>query len=920
MDSWEYGENRIAQSRMVGKGEDRHAELATVFDWCPVVNEVVLRNDDSGEVLSRRYLVTVGTHTQLVTHDDLNSGKCWEYFPDAGGMSRSHFPVLASIVTQEARRADKVSCRALSTPEGLQVPPDRYLPDGYGQDGGTDEGLTRLVTAISPHPYPSLLLGISAIAHLVKPANLQPAWWTLLGDTTTAKTTTLRAIAALWGSPVKAFTGTQNGIAGQLRDLACLPVFWDELGASDWKPSQQLAFVMATCEGAQRNARNKDGSARKDGSWYSYAIATGNRPLTDAHSPGLGARLIELSFTARKPAIPPAMKRDVQMATNAAGVAGSWYRHAATITLAKFQADLDATLAMKELIPPDEQVGMHTVRHLAAALVGAGYLADVTGVAEIWDSAMVAAQDLLSKTADRVADLGGGKPGDELVMALQDDMARRPEQWTIDIAERRTDFLGFVEKGVIHVRTPALEAIAKARGIESFKVALRELQDEGRLVTAKGKGLRNEKRVGDARAYFYSIKEVEEAEEEAAPAEEEKPAPQGRPRAYVSGMSDTPLPLVPGPRSSPEARDPARTQPGSNQVEALRLILDAPEETTNELLADAVEVWRKVMKVGREPINLSHRGAGMTSANVYRALQAKQNTIPLLDDKFPLPDDFERPPTTANWMTPTAEDLLIAHGKLVTAVDVNAQFLAASSSTEYPVGPYKRVDWTDADQAEVMKNPGYVRIVTASPMPLPYPAGTWLPTPVARYLLELGRLPEISEALYWPAKRRVLAPWAKVFRDARAALLQLDLTQEPNRLALDAVKIVSNRFLSGWMVSNRVNKTEFMRPEWGDMTAATSRTNAMRALGKTDASNVLGVFTDTVFYAGDAGPLEYSSQPGKWKIAGRLVPVTAAALRSPAKLFTTVKAGAMMCRSCGEPMKSSREMVHPNCELVKAGV
>jgi Domain of unknown function (DUF927) len=924
MPSWQFDKGHVSQQR--GDGPDGK-ELVRILNWSPEVLEVVLRHDDEGQdILTRSYLIRVGSHSQLISHPDLMSGAAWQHFPAAGGINRTTINVLGAIVTELALDAPKVASRATMTATGLALPPDRYLPAGYGRQTGTAEGLTRLVDALAPHPYPSILLGLSAVSHLVRPAGLQPAWFTLLGDSTTAKTTTLRAIAALWGSrhAVRAFSGTVNGIPGHLRDLCVLPAFWDELGASDMRPSQTLALIMSTCEGAQRSARNRDDTPRKSGTWHSFCFASGNKPLTSATSPGLGARLVELPFTERNPAIPPALKSAVQLATNAPDAGGSWIPYATSITPDDFHARLTAVLDMPELIPTDDRVGLHIVRHMAAGLVGVQYLAQATDNQEIWGSALDGAAAIMAATADRLADLGAGDPGEELLMAITDDMIRRPEAWARaqGAEDRRVDFLGWVEGRDIFVRVPALEEIAERAKVESLKVSLRELADADRLITTKGKGLRRVVRIGEISAYVYCLRmdaplicrgcrepmalddgtglhpscEAPAAPRAAAPVRtlsgDQQPA--GGPA--TPGKSDSKLQNVTVPAPAAPVQEPLPENPYGQvplvQLQAFSRIIADDAVPDDELWAGLLN-WRGAVRVGTKPVDISGVGAGMTGALVYKMLQGLHKSIPPLMDRVPLPEDlrFRRPSTTANWIHPKAAERLEAAGGVVVGVDVNAQFLAAASSTEYPTGEPVITPWDDAVSPKLMKMPGYVRITEPSGAPLPYPAGSFLPMPVARYLLELGRLPAADVVVTFRESRRHLSAWSRVFRDARASLLERAPDDIGAAIALRAVKTVSNRFLSGWMVTDQ-NRTEFMRPEWADQTIGTSRANAMRAIGKLQAPTLLGVFTDTVFFAGGAPDgLTYTNQPGKWKVAYTANNVLPAALSSPQTLFKVVGRG-----------------------------
>lgn len=147
----------------------------------------------------------------------------------------------------------------------------------------------------------ALTLGAAApVAHLLREAKvltLVPIW-ALIGESSTGKTTALKLMASIWGSPsiIANLNATQNAFYGQLSDKYGLPALIDETSSMpDWDFTKVLYHLP---EGRSKLRCDSSGKV-VDPYFYSGAIVfTGERSLFEQTNgnTGLVARLIEFQL------------------------------------------------------------------------------------------------------------------------------------------------------------------------------------------------------------------------------------------------------------------------------------------------------------------------------------------------------------------------------------------------------------------------------------------------------------------------------------------------------------------------------------------------------------------------------------------------------------------------------------------------
>ena len=231
----------------------------------------------------------------------------------------------------------------------------------------------------------------------------------------------------------------------------------------------------------------------------------------------------------------------------------------------------------------------------------------------------------------------------------------------------------------------------------------------------------------------------------------------------------------------------------------------------------------------------------------------------------------------------------------VHAWDANAMYLAALGAVEVGVGePTHHKAGVPFDK----KVAGLWRIEPGEPgdRRLPdicRPGGTlagatgWYPTPVIRYLYDIGQDPKILEAFTWPnSTRRYFARWYETLRDARAtALTAIDAGDPDGAALLRAVK-ASYTAMTGRFARSEDGeaRSPLYRPDWRLAVIGTASANLLRKVrtaGLTADVWPVAVSTDEVFILSDdpdpetalPAPLQLGTGLGQFKVS-RTAPVT----------------------------------------------
>ncbi|MCI2423089.1 hypothetical protein MOQ72_37295 [Saccharopolyspora sp. K220] len=333
-----------------------------------------------------------------------------------------------------------------------------------------------------------------------------------------------------------------------------------------------------------------------------------------------------------------------------------------------------------------------------------------------------------------------------------------------------------------------------------------------------------------------------------------------------------------------------------------RAVRDEPQrEVTREQAVAALREWHEAVQVEGDPLRfVSHPGRTGIAALQWLCARYGSMTMP---EALRSPRALELTQSSAvlrvpSWVTP---DVAPQPGQWVTEVDVNAQYLGATSSTLLGDGEPDELSaeqLAGVDQVALAKQPGFV-VLTESPDLSGLPAharqvfrqvatGWALPTPLATYLVrDHGVHLELSEAVVWgettqggkTIKRygKRLGRWAAVFAGGRARLIERE--KAGSTAAGDArkvLKLVYTTFLGGMLRSEEHNDTGSLRPDWSDQVMAQAGANMLRGLDK--AANAgfvsIGGMKDSAWFATptEDAPITPEGlqvdavQPGKWHV------------------------------------------------------
>ncbi|WP_368566138.1 hypothetical protein [Pseudoxanthomonas sp. UTMC 1351] len=361
----------------------------------------------------------------------------------------------------------------------------------------------------------------------------------------------------------------------------------------------------------------------------------------------------------------------------------------------------------------------------------------------------------------------------------------------------------------------------------------------------------------------------------------------------------TPAPAAPAPRPAP-ARTPAGSSRRRARGEALEIeaeeIAEAVKwsralgaddlaELTEEQAADVVRRFHEVTGCRY------HGPHGTISALLSGHTKWPGAKAPKVSD-LGLFEELRR--TDAFWK---ARSWIVTPGdpaadSRIQAADVNAQYVASSSSVELGEGDPLHYEPGDELPANVFKLPGWVRLgadVDGAPHGLELPADMWIPTPLAVYLeRDKGVQLDVVEALVWPEHRRALSNLAGHFRDWSK---ELKADETPAGVwALRMVKTLYTKALGGYLASTQgLTPPEWHRPDWAALLRAQAEANMLRALDRLPAGAVVRAkYADAAFIELSAGvdlaewhrvtakgerePYLDDVQPGRWKLVGAALP------------------------------------------------
>jgi len=120
----------------------------------------------------------------------------------------------------------------------------------------------------------------------------------LCGDSSRGKTTMLRIAASIFGDPddpawVATWNTTANAAESRAATLCDLPLFFDEIGASDPIAVQRLIYTLAN--GESRGRMSSNATVQRARHWRTVVMSSGEHPLAEGLATGAQARVMSLA-------------------------------------------------------------------------------------------------------------------------------------------------------------------------------------------------------------------------------------------------------------------------------------------------------------------------------------------------------------------------------------------------------------------------------------------------------------------------------------------------------------------------------------------------------------------------------------------------------------------------------------------------
>jgi hypothetical protein len=158
--------------------------------------------------------------------------------------------------------------------------------------------LDALRTAWRTGPVMRRVLCAALAAPLLAPLDQRGFALHLCGDSSRGKTTMLRIAASVFGDPddpawVATWNTTANAAESRAATLCDLPLFFDEIGASDPIAVQRLIYTLAN--GESRGRMSSNASVQRARHWRTVVMSSGEHPLAEGLATGAQARVMSLA-------------------------------------------------------------------------------------------------------------------------------------------------------------------------------------------------------------------------------------------------------------------------------------------------------------------------------------------------------------------------------------------------------------------------------------------------------------------------------------------------------------------------------------------------------------------------------------------------------------------------------------------------
>ncbi|MFD0078901.1 DUF927 domain-containing protein [Streptomyces sp. NPDC127166] len=549
-DEWRYsiGANGLARGayKLRGRGaEGQWVMLAPL----PYVTEVIIKRDGQGEPSDHLYRLTMDQASALsvlCSRRDIQRGNWAAKLGVPLSLDDRVIKAVGTAILAVATDAPWMESIPGWSENTLHMPSAKSAPSGYGVTVGTEEDARSKWPRISELlakpgcEKAALYVGAGLGGLYVRRFDRKSAIWHACGRSSGGKTSSLLCVSALFGPPEKvkqSWGMAPVALTGSLLKLGCLTAPRDEIARVGRKtPREFETLIFDITEGGDRVRTHREtGETYTNGSWYGYMPSTGNDSLLDmaTDNPGLNARVIELKgpLTDSK----ETSDKLVVLSKQAAGWPFKWLLDTMTVEQAwKHIAQAERDLGAETL----DGVPGRIAAILAGGVAGAAMLDEIVGTDTVRPAALLAAKAALGDLAAEAADVAM-EPSEKLLNSILEAMASEPGSFpsrmvftdssTTPEAPLRNvmgvwwdEQVGDREQRRIAVFSTKLKPIAEAAGIVSPRIALRDLRDDGVLISEEHdsrKGLTQRVNLGQrhGRISCYVFRQPTEEEPKKAP-------------------------------------------------------------------------------------------------------------------------------------------------------------------------------------------------------------------------------------------------------------------------------------------------------------------------------------------------------------------------------------------------------------------
>ncbi|MGW1931117.1 DUF927 domain-containing protein [Streptomyces sp. NPDC001919] len=476
----------------------------------PHVTEVIIKRDGQGEPSDHLYRLTMDPASALsvlCSRRDIQRGNWAAKLGVPLSLDDRVIKAVGTAILAVATDAPWMESIPGWSEKTLHMPSAKSAPSGYGITVGTEEDAKakwpRIAKLLSRPgcEKAALYVGAGLGGLYVRRFDRKSAIWHACGRSSGGKTSSLLCVSALFGPPEKvkqSWGMAPVALTSSLLKLGCLTAPRDEIARIGRKtPREFETMIFDITEGGDRVRTHREtGETYTNGSWYGYMPSTGNDSLLDmaTDNPGLNARVIELKgpLTDSK----ETSDKLVILSKQSAGWPFKWLLDTISVDQAwQHIAQAERDLGAETL----DGVPGRIAAILAGGVAGAAMLDEIAGTDTVRPAALLAAKAALGDLAAEAADVAM-EPSEKLLNSILEAMASEPGSFPYrgvftdsnEIPEaplrnilgvRYSEQIGDREERRIAVFSTKLKPIAEAAGIVSPRIALRDLRDDGILLS-----------------------------------------------------------------------------------------------------------------------------------------------------------------------------------------------------------------------------------------------------------------------------------------------------------------------------------------------------------------------------------------------------------------------------------------------------